>query len=83
MTRKEPRGAGALQKAADFVHAFVLGFELCDIFALLQLDVLFVDCFEVKDAKTLRGEHLSRCIRRLSGKEGRTRWRTPLGHASS
>lgn len=52
-TSKYTSDASALQKAVDFVSAFVMGFEIKDAIALIRLDDLYIDSFLVDDGTFL------------------------------
>ncbi|KAF0988939.1 hypothetical protein HZS_6961 [Henneguya salminicola] len=73
-TCKETIDPSAVQKGEDFVKAFVLGFDVQDAIALIRLNELYIESFDVTDVKPLKGAHLSRAIGRIAGSNGKMRY---------
>ncbi|KAM3497164.1 hypothetical protein MY11210_009717 [Beauveria gryllotalpidicola] len=73
-TSKHTTDSGALQKGEDFVKAFTLGFDVDDAIALLRLDDLYIETFEIKDVRTMHVDSQARAIGRIAGKDGKTKF---------
>ena len=56
------------------MKCFMLGFDMQDAVAILRLDDLYMESFEIKDVKTVAGQHLSRTIGRICGEKGKTKF---------
>ncbi|GAA6015090.1 hypothetical protein JCM10207_008727 [Rhodosporidiobolus poonsookiae] len=73
-TSKHTPHASSLTRASDFLSAYCLGFAVEDAIAMLRMEELYIESFEIKDIKMLHGDHLARAIGRLAGHEGKTRF---------
>ncbi|KAG6366704.1 hypothetical protein INS49_000883 [Diaporthe citri] len=53
-TSKATTDNGAIQKGADFVRAFALGFDVDDAIALLRMDDLYIETYAIENASRTR-----------------------------
>ena len=72
-TSEKTSNTSAMQRCEDFLKAFMAGFDISDAIALLRLEDLYFETFDIKDVKSLKGDHLSRCIGRICGEKGKTK----------
>lgn len=75
-TMRDTPDIGNLQKCADYLNAFMLGFDPDQVKdAFLKYDGFYLDTVNIKEVKSsLKGEHLSRTIGRICGKGGKTKF---------
>jgi len=73
-TNEQTTNPQAMTKAVDFLNAFNAGFEIPDALALVRLEDIFLEQFDVTDIKLLEGDNLSRAVGRIAGKGGQIKY---------
>ncbi|KAJ8443283.1 hypothetical protein Cgig2_010178 [Carnegiea gigantea] len=75
-TMPDTPDVGNVQKCAEYLNAFMLGFDPDQVKdAFLKYDGFYLDTVNIKEVKSsLKGEHLSRAIGRICGRGGRTKF---------
>jgi len=64
-----------LDRGAEFLRAYLNGFAIEDAKALIRIDGMFTESFQISDVKfSLQGEHVNRAIGRLVGRQGQTKF---------
>eukprot|EP00834_Sanchytrium_tribonematis_P000133 NODE_3_length_80033_cov_0.932970.p49 type:complete len:204 gc:universal NODE_3_length_80033_cov_0.932970:60004-60615(+) len=63
-----------LSKVADVIKAFNCGFSMEDSLLMMRMDDMNLFSFHVRDVKSLSGEHFSRCVGRICGYQGKTKY---------
>jgi RNA-binding protein PNO1 len=64
----------AIQKATDFIKAFVYGFDVSDALVLLRREDIVIEHFDIEEVKNLKEQHLARAIGRLAGTGGKVKF---------
>ena len=66
----------AIQKGADFIKACVLGFEIKDSIALIRMDDIYLESFDIRDVKFFnkKSDHWLRAIGRIAGQYGKIKY---------
>jgi RNA-binding protein PNO1 len=73
-TSKDTEDIAVIDRAVEFIRAVIIGFEISDAEALLRMEDLYIESFNVDDVKMIAGDHLSRAIGRIAGKDGKTKF---------
>lgn len=70
------KGKNVIQKGSDFVRAIVLGFEIRDSLALIRMDDVFLESFDIRDVKFFnkKSDHWMRAIGRIAGQYGKIKY---------
>lgn len=76
-TSQHTKMTGALQKGADFIRAAaVLGFEIKDAIALIRMDDIYLESFDIRDVKFFnkKSDHWMRAVGRIAGQYGKIKY---------